>query len=859
VEGLLAQRYQLEKIVGSGAMGTVWRAHDMLLDRQVAIKEVRYSAQLTDQERQEQTARAVAEARHAARLEHPCIVPIYDVLIHDGRPWIVMRFIPGRSLQEQVAVEGRLTPDGVQRIGRGLLQALAAAHRGGVLHRDVKPSNVLIAEDGEAMLTDFSIARTVGQGTVTNTGLIVGSPGYIAPERVINGTAGPEADLFGLGATLFFAAEGVPPFVHDDAMAGAFATAVHPHPRPQHAGPALTPLLDGLLEKDPRQRLSIPAAAQLLGMPAPSHTPAPSPTPPRPAPISAPPPPVKPDTTTPPLQPDTLEQPQGPAAQPGVFAAGRAKIAVPEPTPEQEATQPAGPNRWAGGRLALIAALVVVLAGAAAALTQIFDLSSKDSAQPPSSPSPQPDSLTPIPTETARWPLGEPAGSTTATDSTGGGHAAAVSLTAPATLGGPGRIVNGATALSLDGAAANTVATTGPVVDTGRNFTVAAWVRLADGNGNRGVVGQDGAHTSGFKLQYSNTCACWQFSMPATDAVNPASAFAQAPGPARLNVWTHLVGVYDRGTGTAKLYVNGMLAATASGPAAPWNATGPLRIGRSKWNDKPVDFFTGRIADVRVWDRTLSDSEIAAVVDPTGANNIATDVVGQWFVEPASCFGNPRMVCQDSSGHAHRVNLSGGVTTTTGGHTGSGLQYNGTNGVAQTTDPNTGGLGPVLHTDASFTVSAWMKLDSMPNGNRTAMGQSGTKMSPFYFGTRNFNSGTTPYWVFAMVDADTDSTLSRTARSAAAITTADIGQWFHLVGVYDAYAGTISLYINGTLAGSATRTATPWDAAGPLTIGAVLWTPVGSTPRLVDSWNGTIDTVTVYAGAVPAASIRRIP
>jgi Concanavalin A-like lectin/glucanases superfamily len=459
-------------------------------------------------------------------------------------------------------------------------------------------------------------------------------------------------------------------------------------------------------------------------------------------------------------------------------------------------------------------------------------------------------------TETARWPLADPTGSTTAVDSTGNGHDATVTLGPPATLGAPGRIVNGTTALSLDGTSAS-VLTSPAVVDTTRNFTVSAWARVSDPSTIRGVVSQDGVHTSGFRLQFSSFCMCWQFVLAGTDVASPQPFHASAPTQAKLNVWTHLTGVYDAGTDRVKLYVNGALAGSAAGPTTPWNATGALRIGRNKWNDNPVDFFAGGIADVRVWNRTLSDPEIAAMVDPTDANNIATDVVGQWFVEPESCLGSPVTVCQDSSGYAHDVNLSGGVTTTTAGHTGSGLQYNATNGVAQSTDPNTGGLGPVLHTDASFTVAAWVKLDSMPNGNRTAVGQSGTKMSPFYFGTRM--SGTTSYWAFAMVDTDTDSTPWRTALSAAAITTADVGQWFHLVGVYDAYAGTISLYVNGTLAGSATRTAAPWDAAGPLTIGAVLWTPAGSTPRLVDSWNGTIDTVTIYAGAVPAASVNRIP
>jgi eukaryotic-like serine/threonine-protein kinase len=368
VEGLLAQRYRLETVVGSGGMGTVWRAHDELLDRPAAIKEVRYSTQLSDAERKELTTRAVAEARHAARLEHPRIVPIYDVLIHDGRPWIVMRLITGRSLEQHVLANTRLPDAEVERIARGLLQALAAAHRGGVLHRDVKPSNVLIDDDGEPMLTDFSIARAIGQGNATNTGIVMGTPGYIAPERLITGTTGPEADLFGLGATLFFAAEGRAPFAHEDVMAGAFAAAIHPHPRPEHAGPELTRLIDGLLEKDPRQRLSIAAAQALLDPGADSPVPAPPPalsTSDNVAPAnfaeSAPTPELALAAATPDLA--------------GRFAVGRvesaamSRIAPVEPIADDVETD-AEPGRWKS-RLALLAGAVLLLAGSTAVIAQV--------------------------------------------------------------------------------------------------------------------------------------------------------------------------------------------------------------------------------------------------------------------------------------------------------------------------------------------------------------------------------------------------------------------------------------------------------------------------------------------------------
>src|SRR5262249_46377822 len=147
-------------------------------------------------------------------------------------------------------------------------------------------------------------------------------------------------------------------------------------------------------------------------------------------------------------------------------------------------------------------------------------------------------------TEVARWALTDPAGSATATDSTGNGHDATVTLTAPAALGAPGRIVNGPTVLSTNGVSGNQVSTPGRVLDTGKNLTVAAWVRLADGNAYRGVVSQDGVHQSGFRLEYAHTCGCWEFAMPTTDTVNPGWVYTRAPGPARIGVWTHLVGVY---------------------------------------------------------------------------------------------------------------------------------------------------------------------------------------------------------------------------------------------------------------------------------------------------------------------------
>ena len=257
-------RYRLDKIVGSGGMGVVWRAFDLRLGRTVAVKEVRFPSAMTDEERTALTKRAMLEAQSAGRLDHPNIVPVHDVILQGEQPFIIMRFVEGRSLDQTVAAEGPLPAHVVARIGVQLLDALGAAHDSDVIHRDVKPHNVLIQPDGTAQLTDFSIASVFGTETLTKTGALLGSPGYIAPERLMNGATTPAGDLFALGATLFFAAEGVGPFVAKETIAGLFASATRPHPRPKHAGPRLTPVIDGLLEKNPDDRLDRPRARALL-------------------------------------------------------------------------------------------------------------------------------------------------------------------------------------------------------------------------------------------------------------------------------------------------------------------------------------------------------------------------------------------------------------------------------------------------------------------------------------------------------------------------------------------------------------------------------------------------------------------
>ncbi|MFC7762913.1 serine/threonine-protein kinase [Catellatospora bangladeshensis] len=241
----------------------VWLATDESLKRDVAVKEVVPPAGLTTEERDEMYARSMREARAIARVSHPNVVRIFDVVNVDGRPWIVMERLTGRSLAAVMAEEGPLAPERVADIGLGVLAALRAAHNAGMLHRDVKPANVMVGDDGRVVLTDFGLATLPGDPAVTRTGFILGSPSYIAPERVDGGDVGPAADLWSLGATLYAAVEGQGPYHRPNAMATLAALATEEPTPPRLAGP-LKPLLSGLLRKDPSVRMKAAEAEQTL-------------------------------------------------------------------------------------------------------------------------------------------------------------------------------------------------------------------------------------------------------------------------------------------------------------------------------------------------------------------------------------------------------------------------------------------------------------------------------------------------------------------------------------------------------------------------------------------------------------------
>ncbi|MGW2566679.1 protein kinase domain-containing protein [Streptomyces sp. NPDC001537] len=260
---LVAGRYRLADSIGSGGMGRVWRAHDEVLHRAVAIKELTAALYVSESEQERLLARTRAEARAAARINHSAVVTVHDVLEHDGRPWIVMELVEGYSLADAVKERGRVEPTEAARIGLWVLRALRAAHAAGVLHRDVKPGNVLIGHDGRVLLTDFGIAQIEGDTTITRTGEVVGSVDYLAPERVRGHDPGPASDLWALGATLYTAVEGRSPFRRTSPLSTMQAVVEENAADPQYAGP-LGPVMAALLHKDPAARPSAAEAEQML-------------------------------------------------------------------------------------------------------------------------------------------------------------------------------------------------------------------------------------------------------------------------------------------------------------------------------------------------------------------------------------------------------------------------------------------------------------------------------------------------------------------------------------------------------------------------------------------------------------------
>lgn len=335
-ERVIAGRYRLLSPLGEGGMGTVWRARDEVLHREVAVKEVRAPAGLPASDVERMYARLEREAWAAARVANRNVVTVYDVAMEGGRPWIVMELVRGLSLADQLDAEGPLPPQRAAHIGAEVLAALRAAHSAGVLHRDVKPANVLLANDGRVVLTDFGIATVEGSSALTMTGEVIGSPEFLAPERALGRTPGPESDLWSLGVLLYAAVEGNTPFRQDTPLSTLRAVVDEELPPPHRAGP-LAPVIEGLLRKDPAERLSGERAEHDLRIVAAGGTPGPART----------------DTTpASPYAPTVAAQPQRPSPTPPM------PVPTGYPEPRTTAVEPER-NRRAG--VVLVAGLLAVL------------------------------------------------------------------------------------------------------------------------------------------------------------------------------------------------------------------------------------------------------------------------------------------------------------------------------------------------------------------------------------------------------------------------------------------------------------------------------------------------------------------
>jgi eukaryotic-like serine/threonine-protein kinase len=260
---LVAGRYRLRRLLGLGGMGAVWLATDERLRRPVAVKQPALSATAIDRERRAAQARLRTEARLAAKVDHPGTVRIHDLAEEAGQPWIVMEALSGRTLEAVLRDRGPCPVGQVADLGLWLLEVLEATHRVGIVHRDVKPSNLQLSGGGRAVLTDFGIAAAINDRPGSPERRVTGSPAYMAPEQVQGDTIEPASDLFSLGATLYTAVEGRSPFGRGCPVATLAAVVDEPPPRFVRAGP-LGPVVEGLLAKDPRRRLDVDRARRAL-------------------------------------------------------------------------------------------------------------------------------------------------------------------------------------------------------------------------------------------------------------------------------------------------------------------------------------------------------------------------------------------------------------------------------------------------------------------------------------------------------------------------------------------------------------------------------------------------------------------
>ncbi|WP_214416143.1 LamG-like jellyroll fold domain-containing protein [Sphaerisporangium fuscum] len=432
------------------------------------------------------------------------------------------------------------------------------------------------------------------------------------------------------------------------------------------------------------------------------------------------------------------------------------------------------------------------------------------------------------------WRFDETSG-TTAADSAATPH--------PVTLSGgtswaAARVRNG---VRMDGSTGYG-STDGPVMHTDRSLSVGAWVLLSDKSRNSTVVSQSAVHGSGFQLYYSSGYKRWIFNKYDADTDNETVVRAVSDAEPVTGVWTHLVGVWDAPHRQLRLYVNGVLqSAPAAFPYAPWDATGPLQIGRVKWRGQFIENFAGDIDEVQVWNRELSDDP-RTVNDPALGNEIAAlakqpPIQRGWWKFEEGTGGS----AADAVDVRWPATLGGGATWSDDGFDGGGvLSLDGVTGYAATSSAP-------LRTDHSYAVTAWVRLAGddtcvLPDHAMTVLSQAGTRNSAFYLGYRLFaeNGVKVPRWSFSTINGDTDtSTMSQTS-SAEPVDCSALNTWTHLTGVYDEPAGQIRLYVNGQLADQ--RPATGWSA-GAMQIGRAKY-----KGNVVDYFSGDVDDVRAYTG-----------
>jgi predicted Ser/Thr protein kinase len=436
---LLAGRYQLGKLLGKGGMGRVWLARDVVLDRDVAIKEITLPADLAAQEHDALRRRTLREARAAARLTHPNVAQVYDVLEVAGRPWIVMEYVRSRSLQQVLDTDGAFEPRRVAEIGLEVLAALQAAHRVGVRHRDVKPSNILLADDGRVVLTDFGIASIEGDGITTSSDLVLGSPQFMAPERALRGESSLSSDLWSLGATLYAAVEGRPPYQRPTTVGTLMALAAEEPEPPRRAG-ALRPVLDGLLRKNPDERADADETRRRLRKAAGLKDPAEEDLRwNRPSGLAS----AEPASAGAAIAAPGPSRPPPDAAPVDVTVRGSAAAPARAPA-ETESTRPAvrpAPAAGKGGRsrlrIVVLTLIVVALAGGVAVVMSVMNRSGTGSAR--SSPGAAGPAVNPSsPKPSAGGSNGPSAGAPPGGTSSGSGSAGTAS-SGPSTGGGSGR------------------------------------------------------------------------------------------------------------------------------------------------------------------------------------------------------------------------------------------------------------------------------------------------------------------------------------------------------------------------------------------------------------------------------------